>query len=162
MRYVTLSGMTLSLNDATVGLLVDGILVERATAVLPQSTTAPIFTVVGRVALLNLIGEVTTVMTGTASNLKAQSNPTVTGASVDLCANVAVASAAVGTLFAITGTLADAMQKALAVLGMGPGKSLILQAGTIDLVTDGSNATGSIKWTAAYIPLSEGAMIVVA
>jgi len=137
--------------------------VDRATAALPQTTQAAIFTVTGgRVLVTGLVGEVTTVMGATATNLKVTSNPT-TGTDVDIAANAAVTSKEVGSQF----TLPAATGSALVVKNGGGGgqfpthQPYVVPIGTIDLVTDASD-TGSVKWSLTYIPLDDGASVAAA
>lgn len=132
----------------------------RATAALPASTTAAIFTVAGgRCLITSITGEVTTAIQAQACTLKMQANPTATGASVDMCATLDVNGLAVATILGITGTFATALQSGLAIVGqLTP---TVVQAGTIDLVTSATN-TGSVKWSCKYHPLEAGATIVAA
>lgn len=136
-----------------------GLRVNRATATLPQTAQSAIFTVSGgRVVINALIGEVTTVIGATASNLSIVANPTV-GADVNLTAVVAIANDAVGVIYSIDGTLATALAKgAAAVLSS---RSLIVPVGTIDLLASGSTS-GSVKWTVYYMPFDDNARIVAA
>jgi hypothetical protein len=82
--------------------------VQRATATTPQGTAAAIFTVSGRVFIDQIVGEVTTEIGAGANNMKLVANPTVK-TDVDLCAVVDIDGDTVGTLYHITGTLANAM-----------------------------------------------------
>ena len=73
-----------------------GVRVDRATAALPQTAAAAIFTVTGgRVAIMGILGEVTTAIQNQANNTKLTANPTV-GTSVDLCAVLSIANDEVG------------------------------------------------------------------
>lgn len=138
--------------------MVHGIEVQRATASLPATTTAAAFTIAGgRVKILQVLGEVTTVIQTQACNLKIQANPTAAGSSVDLCADLNVSAAAANSLLGITGTAANAMVNGMAVLGQVT--PLIVQTGTLDLVTSATN-TGAVKWTIRYIPMDAGATLV--
>lgn len=129
----------------------------RATTTLPQTGTDSLFTItVGRILLVGLIGEVTTVIQTQANNTKLTFNPTATGASTDICANLNVTGDAVGTLYSITGTIADAMQEGM--LMTTDMTNLVLSEGTIDLTTAASN-TGDVKWDMFYIPLDTGATV---
>ena len=149
-----------SLKDNAAAKAALGVGVDRATAALPATATAAIFTVAGgRCLITQLLGEVTSVIQTQVCNVKVQANPTATGSSVDLCANLDVSAKAVATLFGITGTLADALLSGLAIIGQAT--PVIVQAGTIDLVTGATN-TGSVKWHVRYIPLDEGATITAA
>lgn len=157
-RYVTVQANQFALTGLSSMQVVRGIPIERATEALVNGTKA-IFTVVGRVYLMDLIGEVVGACDGVATNLKIQANPTATGASVDLCANVALAATTAATMFSLSGTPGDAFPKGLAVAGMA--KPWILQAGTIDYVTDALNA-GTFKWTCVYLPMTDTAQVVAA
>lgn len=134
--------------------------VFRATAALPQTTAEALFTVTGRVKLIGILGVVTTVIQTQANNTKLVANPTV-GADVDLCAVNNISADAVGTVYSITGTLADAMVATTSGAGVFQAAPLFIEAGTIDLDCAASN-TGSVKWTAIYEPLEPGAKVVAA
>jgi hypothetical protein len=135
--------------------------VNRAAAALPQTAQTDYFTISGgKVMVLGILGEVTTVMGATASNLKVVHNPTAAGvADTDLCAVAATANDPVGTQYGITGIPSDALQKGGFV--PLPQRPLILQPGTIALNASGSN-TGQTKWTVFYLPLDTGAKIAAA
>lgn len=133
---------------------------NRATATMPQGAAAAIFTVTGKVKILNIIGEVTTVLGSVANALKLVANPTV-GADVDMCATVEGNAAAVGSLLTITGTIANAMIKTVSACVPTQASPIIVTAGTIDLNAVGST-TGSIKWTVVYEPIDQGAMVIAA
>lgn len=138
-----------------------GIQVERATANLPQTAAHALYTISGgRIAVVQIVGEVTTVIQTQANNTKLVGNPTV-GTSVDLCAVLSITAKEVGTLFGITGVLADAMLGANAGALSGQDRPVILNVGTLDLNCAASN-TGQVKWTLFYVPLDLGAAVVVA
>ncbi len=132
--------------------------VFRSAAVLPATGNQTIFTVTGRLILTTLIGEVTTVMSATATNLKVTAVSTVGSIATDLTANVAVTSAAVGNLYGISGLAATA-----ATIGSAVQQSneLIVQTGIIRITTDATH-TGAMSWTALYVPLDDGAALVAA
>jgi hypothetical protein len=131
---------------------------DKAAATLPATATQSLFTVAGgRIALLGLLGEVTTILGATATNAKIVSTPT-TGTAVDLCAVLAVANKEAGTLFGITGIFSDALVGANAgatILQMRP---IVIPVGVIGLNTSATN-TGATKWTAWYVPLDDGATL---
>ena len=78
---------------------------ERATQALPQGAAEALFTITGgRIVVIQIVGEVTTVLANTANNTKLVNNPT-TGTSQDLCAVLDVANDEVGTLYGISGLL---------------------------------------------------------
>ena len=132
----------------------------RASSTLPASTATPYFTVTGKVKILNIIGEVTTVFQAQANAIKLIANPTV-GADVDLCATVEGNAAAVGSLFTITGTLANAMIKTVSGAVPSQASPVIVTAGTIDFST-AATSTGATKWTVIYEPIDAGAMVIAA
>lgn len=136
-----------------------GFRVDKASATNPQSATQALFTVAGgRVAILGLLGEVTTIQGATATNGKLISTPTV-GTAVDLCAVLALANKEAGTLLGITGIFGDAMVGANAGASILPQRPVVVPAGSIGFNMSGSN-TGATKWTCWYVPLDEGASVV--
>lgn len=135
--------------------------VDRATATLPQTTASAIFNVVGgRVAITQIIGEVTVAIQNQANNTKLVANPT-TGSDVDICAVLSIANDEVGTLYGISGLNSDAMIGINAGALPGQVRNVIVPVGTIDLNCAASN-TGSVKWTIYYIPLDDGAYVTAA
>lgn len=129
----------------------------RAAATLPATAQTPYFTVTGKIRLLDIIGEVTTVVQAQANAIKLVANPTV-GADVDMCATVESNAAAVGSIFTITGTLASAMVKTVSGAGVAQAAPLIIAAGSIDLSTAATN-TGATKWIVRYVPIDPGAAV---
>jgi len=138
-----------------------GVLVEKAAANLPQTTAAAIFTVAtGRVAILGIVGEVTTIIQTQANNTKLTANPT-TGTSADICAALDISADEVGALYGITGTFTDALQGGTAGATVLPDRPVVVNVGTIDLDCAASN-TGQIKWQLWYVPLDTGATVTAA
>lgn len=141
-----------------------GTQVDRATDTLPQTTDEALFTITGgRVAILGIVGEVTTVIQTQANNTKLKFNPTATGADTDLCAVLDITADAVGTLYSITGTPATALQDGLLLITSNKflAAPLILSEGDIELDCAASN-TGSVAWTLWYVPLDDGAVVTAA
>lgn len=137
---------------------VTGVLVSRATATLPQTATGNIFTISGgRVKLIQIIGEVTTIIQNQACTAKLSCNPTV-GAAADICGAVAITNDAVGTLYGITGAVADGLVVTSHAYLVSQAAPLFLPAGVITLTTSASN-TGSVKWDVLYVPIDSGASI---
>lgn len=138
----------------------EAIRVVKAAANLPQTAAAAKWTISGgRVAITDILGEVTTVIEAGVNNMKLIANP-ASGADLDICAVVDIDAAAVGTYFNITGTLAAAMVKTTAVAFIYTlPATIIVRTGTIDLSCSASK-TGQIKWTLFYVPIDEGAKIV--
>jgi len=138
-----------------------GIHVARATASLPATTAHALFTIAGgRVLLVNILGEVTTIIQTQANNTKLTSNPT-TGTSVDMCAVLDITADEVGCLYGITGLPSDALVGTNAGFAPVMYRKQVLPIGTIDLDCAATN-TGAIKWDLWYIPLDEGASVVAA
>jgi hypothetical protein len=138
-----------------------GIKVDRATAALPASTQAALFTVsTGRILLTSIVGEVTTVIQTQADNTKLVSNPT-TGTDVDLCAVLDITADQVGCLYGITGLFSDAMVGANAGATVVQRNPIVIPKGTIDLSCAATN-TGAVKWSVTYVPLDDGAMVTAA
>lgn len=136
-----------------------GFRVDKASETVPQSGAQDLFTVAGgRVAILGILGQVTTVLGATANNAKLIATPTV-GTAVDICAVLAVASKEAGTLFGITGTFGDALVGANAGATILQARPVVVNAGTIDFHCSSTN-TGATKWTCWYVPLDEGATVV--
>jgi hypothetical protein len=135
-------------------------LVERAASTLPQTTQTAYFTVSGKVLISDIVGEVTVEIGAGANNMRIIANPTV-GADVDICANLDVDTDAVGTMYHISGTLADALIASTSGAFASQTLPIIVAAGTIDLYCSASKA-GQTKWCLYYIPLETGATIVTA
>jgi hypothetical protein len=135
--------------------------VNRAASTTPQTTQTAYFTVAGgKVLILDIYGEVTVELGAGANNMKLVSNPT-TGADVDMCAQVDTDGDVVGTMYGITGTVADAMISPTSGCFSAQAKGLVVPAGTIDLYASASKA-GQTKWTIRYLPLDLGATVVAA
>lgn len=138
--------------------LLKGEKVERGAAGLPASTAGALFTVVGgRVAITQIVGEVTTEIQDQANNTKLTANPTV-GTSVDICDTLNIADDEVGCLYGITGLNTDNL------IGINAGalpaqtRDVVVNAGTIDLDCAATN-TGEVKWTLFYVPIDDGAYV---
>lgn len=135
-----------------------GLKVDRATATLPQTTASALFNVKGgRVAITQIVGEVTTAIQNQANNTKLVAHPT-TGTSVDMCDVLSTANDEVGCLYGISGLNTDAMIGINAGLVPAQVRDVIVGIGTIDLDCAASN-TGSIKWTLFYVPVDDGAYV---
>jgi hypothetical protein len=142
----------------TIGL---GFRASKASAVLPQTTTQNIFTIAGgRVMVTALIGQFTAAASGTASNLKVTSTPSV-GTAVDVAANLAIANFELGAILIVEGD-------GTAIIGTATGSGFapalnalpfVLPAGVLNIETSGSNTTGATKWDIWYFPLDDGASV---
>ena len=132
--------------------------VTKAAANLPQSTQSALFTITGgRIRVLGIYGEVTTIIETKANNTKLVSNPTV-GADVDLCAVNDITADAVGTIYTITGTLANAMVATTSGAVPDQAAKVVVAAGTIDLSCAASN-TGATKWVLQYEAIDPGVTV---
>lgn len=135
--------------------------VHRPTANLPATTQSALFNVVGgRIRVTKIWGVVTTVIQTQANDTKLVANPTV-GADVDMCAVLSITAAAVGSVFNITGTPADAMVKVVSGAGVDQAVDQIVEAGTIDLSCAATN-TGKVEWFIEYEPLEDSSVVTVA
>jgi hypothetical protein len=147
--------------------LTTGIRVNRATATLPQSGAGQeaIFTITGgRVLVVAVIGEVTTVVGGTTPSLGMAFNPTATGASTALCSDTAITADAVGTLWSIIGDFSEALATGLLVME-SPGMvqtPFVLSEGEIEIDTTAADTTGAASWSIMYVPWDTGAEIAAA
>ena len=130
--------------------------VDKASASLPQTAVDALFNVVGgRVAITQLVGEVTTVIETKANNTKLVANPT-TGSDVDLCAVLDITADEAGTLYSISGLAGDALIGSAAGGVGGQARRVIVAPGTIDL-NCAASSTGATKWTVFYVPVDDGA-----
>lgn len=139
------------------GRLGDAFYTGRAAATLPATADTPYFTVTGKIKLLDIVGEVTTVVETQANNTKLIANPTV-GADVDLCAVNDISADAAGTIYGITGTLANAMVATTSGAGVSQAAPVTVAAGSIDLSCAATN-TGATAWGVRYVPLEPGARV---
>jgi len=135
--------------------------VSRATDTLPATTDEALFTISGgRVEIVQVWGEVTTVIQTQANNTKLKFNPDGTGADTDICAVLNISADAVGTVYGITGTVGDAMIEGLHMV-KSQVAPLVLKEGAIEIDCAATN-TGSVKWDIWYRPIDAGARIVAA
>lgn len=134
--------------------------VNRAAAVLPATGNQTLFNVTGgRVLVLGIVGEVTTVMSATATQIKLTTVSTVGSIATDLCAVTAVTSLAVGNLF----SFASAAAATAGVVGSAVTQpnEFYVQPGIIRVTTDATN-TGAMRWQLLYIPIDPGAAVTAA
>ena len=146
-------------RDKVTQLVGGGFHVSKTSETLPASTSQALFTISGgRILVLGLIGEVTTVVQTQTCNAKLISTPT-TGTAVDMCAVLNITAKEVGALIGITGVPADAMVAANAGLAPWPYYRQVLPIGTVNFNTSATN-TGATKWELYYVPLDTGAVAV--
>lgn len=135
-----------------------GFRAERPTA---APVTGSLFRITGgRIALLGIVGEVTTIIQTQADATKLVSTPTV-GTALDICATLDITADEVGCLYGITGIPGDAMIGANAGASPMCLRPLVIPTGVIGLNCAATN-TGSIKWAAFWLPLDDGAALAVA
>jgi hypothetical protein len=136
--------------------------VERPSKGLPPiaGTNQAIFHVSGGpVEVIALVGEVTTAIGATATNLSVVWNPTL-GSNAQIGGAVAVTSDTAGTLWSLKTSLATAVQTNANGIDEGMAFTIILYKGDIELSTD-ATPTGRVKWTIRYKPIAPGATITV-
>lgn len=133
----------------------------KASATLPQTADQTLFTVTGgNVEILTLIGEVTVVIETQANASLIKFNPTGTGADTDLCAALDITADAVGSMYSLTGTFADAMLDGLWTSPTAQNLVIpvILAPGVIEFECAASN-TGEIQWFCVWRPIESGASL---
>lgn len=142
-----------------------GNVVSKSTGTLANGTTS-LFTITGRVLVMGILGEVTTVIGSTASNAKLVYNPTATGTSFDLCTAVAITSDAVKQSYHLAGNVGTV--GALLVTGeVGQANPvfalpLSLSAGVVEQNLSADPVGGVILWSAFWVPIDDGSTLVAA
>jgi len=149
--------------DATAVTRVDrGIAFLKAAQVIPSTGALAIATVAGgHVLVKDLFGEWTVASSNAVCNAKLQHIAT-TGGTVDVCANVDIASAAVNSTFTITGTFANPgviSAAGVVATATAAGAPFILPPGAFQMLVANQTETGQIKWTLHYAPLEAGAAL---
>jgi hypothetical protein len=136
-------------------------LTVRPTGNLAQTGDLELFRISGgKVRILGIYGEVTTVIQTQANATKLKHNPDGTGSDVDLCATLDITADAVRTIYTIVGVLATAMKST--TLGVVvpadniPAPGIVLDEGAIELDCAASN-TGQVQWTVEWVPVDPGA-----
>lgn len=145
-----------------------GVVVRKASAILPATGLQTLFTITGgAVYVTALFGEVTVVFDGTVNSLNVVHDPTV-GAVGDLCAATVCTSDIAGTLYTVHGIQAALLgtqkeggtEVPTHVLAKGPvGGGFVLEAGITKLQTTATDTTGSTKWWMSYVPLDSAARV---
>lgn len=154
--------MTTLIKNADVRTIALGINVSRATSALPATAALNIFTVSGgRILLISLVGEVTTIIQAQACTIKVTSTPT-TGTAVDLSAvSASLSGLEVGGKLALPAAAATALVSGNAGGVIAKQASWVIPIGNISYTTSATN-TGSIKWDLTYVPLDAAAQVVAA
>lgn len=154
-----------SLNtNRDVRLISAGLGVSRAAATIPQSAAQNIFTVSGgRILLVALIGQVTTVIGSTATTVKVTNTP-ASGTATDIASATAITSKEVGTLIGLPLTPGSAVAvgaNAGAAVQVPGHQGWLIEPGTLSYTTSAST-TGAVAWDLLYIPFDAGAQVVAA
>jgi len=137
--------------------------VTKALTTIANGNTT-IFNYTGSIKINSIVGRVTTICEAKGTNTKlAIVSDSLTA--VDVCANVDLTAAAVGTLLTITGTAANAMvasaNGAIAPGQVGPVVATCTTSGIIRHVSGAAN-TGAVTWFVNWEPLSAGATLTAA
>lgn len=133
-------------------------IVTRAADALPQTADEALFTVTGKVNIIQVIGTVTTICESAGNNTKLKFNPSV-GSDTDICAVVDLNAAAVGTLYTITGTIANAGILSPNAALPKQASPLLIDTGDIEIDCAASR-TGALKWTVVWEPVDADATVV--
>lgn len=155
--------MTTILDPSQLLALAYGYEVTKAAQTIPQTATANLFTVSGgNVLVTAIVGEVTTVIGGTATTLSLGLTPTTgTANATGLATATAITSKEVGTLATIqpsSGVGGGLVVGANAGQGVFLPVPVLVPPGTISWTTSAST-TGAMKWYLTYIPLDAGAAV---
>lgn len=156
--------MTTLIQNAAVRLIETGIMVSRATATLPATTTGNIFVVSGgRILVRGLVGEVTTAVQNQACTLAIGTAPTVgTGSTTALGTATSIIAAPIGTHVTANpggAAVVDLSTQAGALISTAA--LFVVPVGNITITTSATN-TGSLKWDLLYVPLDSGASVTAA
>jgi len=112
--------------------------VTKPPATLPQTATAALFSIVGAVKILEILGEVTTVIQTQNCTAFLVSVPTLpASSSVKLSGSTTtglnISADAVGTMYNITGTLANAMVATTGGTHIAQAGAIVVAAGNLSL-----------------------------
>lgn len=133
---------------------------ERATAALPAGTSTSLFTVTGRVKLIDIQGLVTTKIQDQACTAQLSvldTSPTALG-STAICAATSIRNNTTRTLYSITGTFANSLVTSINAAVFQAAPTTLVGPSLIKLQTSATN-TGSVKWRVDYVPLEAGARV---
>lgn len=153
--------MTVSISAAQVRAVAAGIYVGNTLhAALPQTATQNLYTVSGgRILLVALLAEVTTVIQAQATTAKFTSTPT-TGSAIDLCATADLNALQVGGRLTLPNPPASGTAGVLTNAGYTVLQPLrvVIPAGNISITT-GASSTGALKYDLIYVPLDAAALV---
>jgi len=131
---------------------------ERANGDIAQTGLLSLFTVTDYIRVHSITGVVENEAIGAgANNAKIVANPT-TGADVDMCAVLDIDADVVGTMYNITGTLADAMIATTSGAMIAQVAPIVVAPGTIDMHCAASK-DGKVTWTLVWSPVNASASV---
>ena len=143
-----------------IGEMRKGLYVERAAALVLAAIT-PIFSITGgRICLTGLLGEIEVAIPAGACTLRIGSLNTggTAGQSYMSAASGDIASMAPGRMFALPAAIGGALTISTGSSAMEfLAPEYVCPVGNITLTGSIAPATGTIKWTAWYVPVDEGA-----
>lgn len=156
--------MTVMIQGAQLRTIQYGIKVDKAAVTIPATATQALFTVTGgRIIVLAVLSEVTTIIQAQACLVKYVSTP-LAGSAVDMC----IATAADITGLEVGGKLTLPTTRALLTtisnagdIVFNPARADIVPPGAIGLNTSATN-TGAMKHTLLYLPFDDAATVVAA
>lgn len=123
---------------------------------LAVTTAQALFAATGRIAIVDIIGEVVTTVGATITG-KFTSVPTV-GSNTDLCSAANFGASPVGTNLFVTGTLATAMVTSVGGAFLEQAVPIVVTAGNINF-TQSATTTGNVKWLVRYKSIDPGAFV---
>jgi len=134
--------------------------IEMATSKsLTPIATGDLFAVAGGpIRIIEIIGVVTDTVQNQANSIKLLIDPTAPATDTDICAALEINADAIGTVYTITGTYANAMVATTNGVVAGIATEIICPIGMIELNGTASN-TGTIVWYIRYIPLSASSTV---
>lgn len=133
---------------------------ERLTAATPQTTSHALFTVTGKIRLLNLTGVVTTFVQDQAQNLSVLVKDTSSLAlgCTSIAAVTSVRNLQTTVFLTMTGTLSAAMLSSK-LAGLFQAASVIINGSSQIMLKSSASSTGKLKWRVDYEPLEPGARV---
>lgn len=149
--------MSTIIQGPQVRTILAGVRIEKsATTVI--NGDADLFTISGgRVLITNLIGEVTTVISGTTPTLLVK-NVTTVGGDVSLATATTVTDDEVGTLYAVDG-VGNALETGSSGVVESSAKGIVCAEGTLKMTSAAADVAGAVSWTMTYVPLDDGASV---
>jgi len=118
-------------------------------------TSGNLFTIAGSVAIIAIIGRISSTIAGAATTVKLSQQMGALAAQ-DLCATLDINAFLAGTLLSITGTPADTMVGAtgVAMAALQATPIVLTCAAGVITVTFGAATAGAIVWEVLWIPLN--------